>query len=101
MDPAGLNQIEEMVGNIISLMVGVGFIVMLVMLVWAGIKYLTSGGEPKAIQSAHSVAVWALLGVVFMLIAWLILQLVAGFTGLNITTFDIKTLCGDDGIFCK
>ncbi|MBI2314683.1 hypothetical protein HYU93_01320 [Candidatus Daviesbacteria bacterium] len=94
-DPAGLNEFEEMVGNIISVFAGLGFIALLVMLVWAGFKYLTSGGEPKAIQSAHAVTTWALLGILFMAIAWLILQLIAGFTGIDITIFNIKALCGD------
>ncbi len=102
--PAGLNELENMVGNVISLVAGLGFIVMLVLLVMAGIKYLTSGGEPKAVQAAHLTLTWALLGVVFLAIAWLLLQLIAGFTGIDVTVFDIKKLCGDitKGFdFCK
>ena len=98
-DPAGLQEFEDIVGNIISVFVGLGFIVMLVLLVLAGFKYLTSGGEPKAIQSAHAVTTWALLGIIFMAIAWLILQLIAAFTGIGVTTFDIKALCGDQPNF--
>lgn len=94
--PAGLDEIAELVGNIISMVVGLSFIAMLVLLIWAGIKYLTSGGEPKAVQTAHQIVTWALLGILFMAIAWLILQLVAGFTGINnLTIFNIKTLCVD------
>ncbi len=52
-DPAGLTEIESIFGNVISVMVGLGFIAMLILLIMAGFKYLTSGGEPKAIQSAH------------------------------------------------
>lgn len=97
--PAGLQEFEDMVGNIISVFVGLGFIVMLVMLVTAGFKYLTSGGEPKAIQAAHAVTTWAILGILFMAIAWLILQLVAAFTGIDVTIFDIKALCGGSSKF--
>lgn len=93
-DPAGLNEIEQVVGNVISVIVGLGFIAMLVVLVMAGIKYLTSAGEPKAVQSAHQTVTWALLGVVFMAIAWLILQLIQTFTGIDVTIFNIKILCG-------
>lgn len=100
-DAAGLDQIEEMVGKVISVVVGLGFIAMLVTLIFAGFKYLTSGGEPKAIQAAHQAFTWALLGVVFMAIAWLVLQLIESFTGVNVTAFDIKTLCGDAFEFCK
>ncbi len=100
--PAGLDQIEAMIGNVISVIVGLGFIAMLVLLVWAGFKYLTSAGEPKAVQSAHSVVTWALLGILFMAIAWLLLQLVAVFTGIDVTIFNIKTLCNIGGKeFCK
>lgn len=91
-DPAGLDQIEQVFSSIISVIVGLGFMVLLVMLVWAGIKYLTSEGEPKAIQSAHQTVTWALLGIVFMALAWLILQLIKVFTGIDVTIFNIKVL---------
>ncbi|MBI2338249.1 hypothetical protein HYU95_03645 [Candidatus Daviesbacteria bacterium] len=100
-DPAGLDQIQQMVGNVISVIVYLGFIAMLVFVLWAGIKYLTSGGEPKAIQAAHYTLTWAILGLFFMVIAWLILQLIAGFTGIDITVFNIKKLCGNSFEFCK
>lgn len=103
-DPAGLNEFEAIVGNLVSVTVGLGFVATLVLLVMAGFKYLTSGGEPKAIQSAHQTATWALLGILFMAIAWLILQLVQAFTGIDVTIFNIKTLCGITGDplkFCK
>ena len=90
--PAGLKEIEDVFKNVVSVVVGLGFIALLVMLIWAGFKYLTSGGEPKAIQSAHQTVTWALLGVVFMAVAWIILQLIKAFTGIDVTIFDIKVL---------
>lgn len=99
---AGLNEIEAMVGNIISTAVGLGFIALLILLVMGGFKYLTSGGEPKAVQAAHQTLTWAILGIFFMAIAWLILQLISGFTGVNVTVFDIKSLCGGTNLqFCQ
>lgn len=99
---AGLEEIEQVVANVISVIVGLGFVATLIMLIMAGFKYLTSAGEPKAISSAHQAVTWALLGVVFMAIAWLILQLIHAFTGINVTVFDIKTLCDITGKnFCK
>ena len=103
-DPAGLEEIEQIVGNVISVIVGLGFMASLVLIIMAGFKYLTSGGEPKAIQSAHHTFTWALLGIFFMIIAWLILQLIFSFTGIDVTVFNIKikSLCGGiDLPFCK
>lgn len=91
--PAGLDDFEKIVANVISVMVGLGIIAMLAMLVMTGIKYITSGGEPKAIQSANYTLTWALLGFLFFALVWIVLQLVESFTGLKLTTFDIKTLC--------
>ncbi len=98
---AGLDQIEQVFSNVISVVVGLGFVAMLVMLIMAGIKYLTSGGEPKSIAAAHQTVTWALLGVVFMAIAWLILLLIKAFTGIDVTIFNAKILCGIPGDLLK
>lgn len=87
--PAGLQQIENLFRQIISVMVGLGFIALLVLLIFAGFKYLTSGGEQKAVQAAHQTVTWALLGIVFMAVAWIVLQLIKTFTGVDVTTFNI------------
>lgn len=91
-DPAGLVQIETIFKNVVSAVVGLAFVAILVLLVTAGFKYLTSGGEPKAIQQAHQTTTWALLGALFLAIAWIILQLIASFTEIDVTLFNIKVL---------
>lgn len=92
MEPAGLDQIEQIFSRIISVAVGFGFVALLVLLISAGFKYLMSAGEPKAVQSAHQTVTWALLGVVFMAVAWIILQLIKVLTGIDVTIFNIKAL---------
>ena len=92
--PAGLSSVENTFTSFVSASVGIAFMVMLILIVWAGFKYLTSGGEPKAIQAAHQVTTWAFLGILFMAIAWLILQLIENFTGIRVTVFNFKILCG-------
>lgn len=104
MDAAGLTQIEEVFTNVISVVVGLGFIASLIMLIFAGFKYLTSGGEPKAVQAAHHTFTWALLGILFLAVAWLVLKLIFAFTGVDVTLFNIRALCdaaGDPGKWCR
>ncbi|OGE43919.1 hypothetical protein A3B45_02725 [Candidatus Daviesbacteria bacterium RIFCSPLOWO2_01_FULL_39_12] len=91
-DPAGIVQLEQLFINIVFVAVGLGFIALFVFLTWAGFKYLTSGGEPKTVHLAHQTVTWALLGVIFLAIAWLVLQLIAVFTGINVTIFNLRTL---------
>ena len=92
-DCAGLIQLEALFKQIVSISVGLAFIALVVVLIWAGIRFLTSGGEPNAIKSASQTVTWGLLGILFLVIAWLVLQLIGVFTGFPVTTFDIKKLC--------
>ena len=101
---AGLDQIEQVFTQVVSVVVGLGFIALLILVLWSGIKFITSGGEPKALQAARQIFTWAVLGIVFMAFAWLILLLIQNFTGIEVTVFNIKKLCGDAALnfpFCQ
>lgn len=87
--PAGVIQLQELITRIINLSVGLAFIVLAVLLAYAGIRFLTSGGEPKAIQTASMTITWALLGILFLALVWIILKLIQAFTGVNVTQFCI------------
>lgn len=69
----------------------------MVVLIIGGIKFLTSAGEAKAIQAATQSITWALLGILFLAIAWLILQLIQNFTGVEVTKFSLSSLPGVQG----
>lgn len=86
-EPAGILQLQDIFQRIINLSVGVAFILVTVMLTWAGIRFLTSGGESKSLSSASNTITWALLGLLFLILAWLILRLIEAFTGVNVTYF--------------
>jgi hypothetical protein len=88
--PAGVEQAQQLMTRIINLSVGAAFIAVTVVLVWAGIKYITSGGEQKSILQAHNTVTWAFLGLVFMALAWLVLKLIAAFTGVDVTQFRLS-----------
>lgn len=85
--PAGILQLKEMVQRFINLSVEVSFVILTIMLIVGGIKYLTSGGDSKAIGSAGGTITWALLGILFMALAWIILLILKGFTGVDLTNF--------------
>lgn len=96
---AGLPEIQNIFKQIVSISVTLAFIALVIVLVYGGVRYLTSGGDPKAIKPAGETITWALLGILFMVIAWLILLLIKSFTGLDIITqFKIGALCTDPDI---
>lgn len=89
MEPAGVVQLQALTERIISISVGLAFVALLIVLVYAAIRFLTSGGEAKTIQSASLTVTWALLGMLFLVIIWLILRLIEAFTGAPVTQFCI------------
>lgn len=84
---AGLEKLQELFSRIIQLSVGLAFVAMLCVLVYAAIRFLTSGGEPKSIQTASGAITWAILGMLFLVLIWLILKLIDAFTGVDVTNF--------------
>ncbi len=87
--PAGVVQLQQLVVRLINLAVYAAFVLVLIMLIWAGIRYLTSGGDSKALASAGQTITWALLGILFLVIAWLVVRLIEAFTGVPVTQFCI------------
>lgn len=86
--PAGIGYLSYLFSYVITIFVALAFVALVVMLAWAGVKFLTSGGEPKAIQSASQTVTWALLGMLFLVIAWIVLRLIHAFTGVDVTIFN-------------
>lgn len=86
---AGLEQLQQLVIRIVNLIVPTAFIILTIMLLVGGIRYLVSGGDSKATQVAGQTITWALLGIFFLALAWLVLLLIQAFTGVNVTTFDL------------
>lgn len=91
-EPAGPAQIEQLVSRILSLSVGLIFVALVFVLIWAGIRYLISGGEAKVIQQAASTITWAGLGILFLAIAWMVLLLIEAFTGVKLTVFCLNPM---------
>jgi hypothetical protein len=88
-EPAGIVQLEQLFSRIVYLSVGIAFMALTIMLVYAAIKFLTSGGDKKTIQSTWMIITWAFLGLFFMGLAWVILLLIKSFTGVDVLNFSL------------
>lgn len=85
--PAGIQQIADLINRFINLAVEASFIAVTIVLIYAAIMYLTSGGDPGNLKKAGQAITWALLGILFLALAWLILKLIEAFTGVGVTHF--------------
>lgn len=75
--------------NILGVIVGLAAIVFFIMLIVGGYKFITSGGNPKAAESAKHTLTYAILGLLLVASAFLILELVEQFTGASVTEFNV------------
>ena len=98
--PAGLLQLQELAQRFINLTVELGFVFMIFLMLWGGIKYIASGGEAKAVEEANGIMTWAAVGAIFLIVAFLILKVVSAITGVDVTQFCLgfpnsSTHCGN------
>lgn len=88
---SNFDQLVAIFNNVVSIVAVVGGFLAFIALIIGGIRYITARGDPKAITAAQGIITWAVVGLALIIISWLILQLIAQFTGLPLTTFCIPT----------
>lgn len=86
----GDSRVSSLVGviiNILSLIVG---IISVIMIIVAGMKYITSGGDSNNITSAKNTLIYALIGIVIVVLAQVMVHFVVNRT-LSATTPPAQT----------
>jgi hypothetical protein len=81
--------LQGVFGNVVQVALAFGGIVLFIMLLMGGFKYLSSGGDPKAVEGAKKTLTYAILGIVLLAAAYLILSLIERLTGAPVTEFRI------------
>lgn len=87
---AKIYNLGDLFGRIVSYALGFAGIVLFVLLIIGGFKFITSGGDPKAVESAKGTLTSAITGLIIILLAYLILALITKLTGVNVQDFRIQ-----------
>ena len=91
-----LETIFKQVVGISGILVGFVFFIMMIL---GGVRFLMSGGDPKAVASAKGTLTWSILGLAFFALSYTILILIRAFTGVDVTNFavyfDSTVTCGN------
>jgi hypothetical protein len=88
-DVATIKDLEIVFGNVVKSALGFAGIVLFVLLLTGGFKYITSGGDPKALESAQKTITYAIGGLILILVSFLILVLIKTITGVDVTQFKV------------
>lgn len=81
--PNTLQDFEKVFTNLITAAVPAAGIVLFIMLLLAGVSYVSAGDDPKKAASARSMMTYAILGLVLITVAFLILRFISAFTGVS------------------
>ncbi len=65
-------------------------VVLFIVLVLAGFTYLFSGGDAKQLEKAKNSFTYALIGLIVIVCAFLIIQMIGLFTGAPVTEFQLN-----------
>lgn len=89
-DVATIQSFETLFSNVVQVIVLLAGMVLFIMFVVSGFTFLFSGGDPKKLEQARGTLTNAIVGLVVIVAAYLLLRLIAVFTGVGgITTFSI------------
>jgi hypothetical protein len=86
---ATIEGLEGVFENLIAAALGFAAIALFIMFLVGGFKYITSGGNPKSLESARNTLTYAILGMVLVASAYLILRFIGVFTGADVENFQI------------
>ena len=91
---ATLACIPYVFNNVIFWVGGLAAITTVFFVIFAGIKFINSGGDPKQVEGARKTITFAIIGFVIVLLSFTIIKAVAAFTGASaICTFFGVNLC--------
>lgn len=78
--------------NFIGLVFVIGVLIFFFMFIWGAIQWISSGGDKQGLEAARGRITSAVIGIVILLAAFAILNIVETFFGINILTIDIGPL---------
>ena len=91
MQPPTLDNLIIVFTSVVMSLMSLGAITLFILIFTSGFKYLTSGGDPKALEAAKKTLTYAIGGFLVFIFSYLILKILGTITGTEniITNFKI------------
>ncbi len=86
------DSIAKSIRNVVIAILVIAVLIALFYLIWGAIKWIISGGDKAAVESARNTIVAALVGLIVAFLAYFIISLVLGIFGLSLTNLAIPNI---------
>ncbi len=80
-DIAELADLECLFGRFLGYLIPMAGLIFFFMFLLGGYKYITSGGDPKAVAAAHSTLTYAVFGLILAAVSYLLIYIISYLTG--------------------
>lgn len=77
----GKNKVQKIVNQVVNVFSWVVGVVSVIMIIYGGFKYITSGGDSNGVTSAKNTILFAIVGLVIVALAQVIVKFVIGTVG--------------------
>jgi hypothetical protein len=82
-DVATLSCIPIIIQNIVLAALAFSGLVALVLIIYSGITYITSHGDPQKVEGAKKTLTWAIVGLVVIFLSFFVVNLISQVTGVD------------------
>lgn len=89
-DISGIDNIVKVIQNAVRFILLIAFVLAFIFLLIGGIRWITAGGDEKAVSGARGMITAALIGLVIVLVSYALIILVETFFGVKIISGTIK-----------
>ncbi|HLD91826.1 MAG TPA: hypothetical protein VI795_00355 [Patescibacteria group bacterium] len=91
MPPATFDNLIVVFTSVVLSLMSLGGITLFILIFTSGFKYLTSGGDPKALEAAKKTLTYAIGGFVLFIFSYLILKIIGTITGVETNVLHLIT----------
>ncbi len=83
--PAGVvGSFGVLATKVVTILTGISGSIAIVLIIIAGIRFVTSGGDPKKLAAAQATITYAIIGIAVTVLAFVILKALQIFIGSNV-----------------
>ncbi|HSA84472.1 MAG TPA: hypothetical protein VLF20_06345 [Patescibacteria group bacterium] len=80
----GFTNLQIYISNTLTIFILAGIFLMVIYIVWAGLGWITSSGDKQKLASARGRLTWAIIGLIIILSATGIINLIGYFFQINL-----------------
>jgi hypothetical protein len=83
----GINNLGDLVNRVLFFLMPLASIILLLVLIWGGYDFLTSGGDAAKVKNAQAKITTGLIGFFILIFSYFIVRVIAFIFGLNTGIF--------------